>query len=215
MNELAADMLVLICHQPDRARRLARATRRTRCRPGANGIATCRARNGACASLGAQPENGTVSRVLLADDDQDLRNALQTVLADAGHNVTVASNGLEESTTRREGHLKKPFDPAVLLETIARLALESDERSGPAWDVRAAQFAGLAALHSQRGAEEDTKRLVRALMLVGEQAQRVRRLQSRGAASALAIELHQNLIEGLVALAAAQRCLAAIESLVG
>ncbi|WP_052406190.1 response regulator [Paraburkholderia heleia] len=36
-----------------------------------------------------------MSRVLLADDDTAFRDALQTLLADAGHEVTTAGNGLE------------------------------------------------------------------------------------------------------------------------
>jgi len=36
-----------------------------------------------------------MSRVLLADDDTAFRDALQTLLGDAGHDVTTAGNGLE------------------------------------------------------------------------------------------------------------------------
>jgi CheY-like chemotaxis protein len=196
-----------------------------------------------------------VSQVLLADDDQDLREALQTVLTNAGHDVTVADNGLAEvmaaltvapqvivtdvhmpvlagtdavsilraipefsripvvfmsgdtpgvSTARWEGHLRKPFDPCLLLNTVARLASESREareEPDPASGARARPLAEPAEPRNAGSTEPDVERVIRALVLIGEQDRRVARLEGRGAELALAVELYRNLINSLVVLA--------------
>ncbi|WP_416338966.1 response regulator [Paraburkholderia sp. CNPSo 3076] len=123
-----------------------------------------------------------MSRVLLADDDTAFRDALETLLDDAGHEVSTAGNGLEAVSAAlaatpevivsdvhmpilegpdaismlraiprfcdvsvilmsgddtgagiaAEGFLHKPFDPGVLLDTLASLSRRKKSGSASA-----------------------------------------------------------------------------------
>ena len=62
-----------------------------------------------------------MSRVLLADDDTAFRDALQTLLGDAGHDVTTAGNGLEAVSAALA------FTPEVIVSDVHMPVLEGPD----------------------------------------------------------------------------------------
>src|SRR5690349_239044 len=66
---------------------------------GGNGRCSKTAVHGKCSSWAVGQREGAMTRVLLVDDDVNLREALESAMTAAGHDVTVANNGLEALTT--------------------------------------------------------------------------------------------------------------------
>jgi CheY-like chemotaxis protein len=223
-----------------------------------------------------------MTRVLLVDDDVNLREALEVAMTAAGHDVTVANNGLEALTTAVtaspqvivtdvnmpvlegpdmvrmlravprlsrvpvilmsgidteagipvERHLRKPFDPTALLDSVSRVAAGAANASAEKKDrpyeryeryegyerpaarqkkdrprERFAARASVAVSRSQRSAGEDgvTKHIRRGLELVYEQEARMQMLRRLGSDMSLAEQLHEALVSSVAALSGLDR----------
>jgi CheY-like chemotaxis protein len=189
-----------------------------------------------------------MSRVLLADDDAGFRDALQTLLGEAGHSVRVVGNGLEalsaaldetpdvivsdihmpvldgpdaismlraiprfadiavilmsgqavSESVPTERFLHKPFEPSVLLDMLARVALCEQAAIQCARADKAAGRDDCAATPDQTAMLQ--RRIAVALTLLAEQEKRVARLQRCGVDAALAIQLCEALAGSVAAL---------------
>lgn len=194
-----------------------------------------------------------MTRILLVDDDANLRNALQATMTSAGHEVTVAPDGLQalasavvnvpdvivsdvhmpllegpdmvrmlqaaprlsevrvilmsgldsEAGVPVERLLRKPFEPALLLDCVAgarraealRVATAApaklrDPGKLDTTDARAmCTTAKLCATRARRGLE-----------LIREQAERIERLKARNRDAAVAEQLYEALLGSVSAL---------------
>ena len=77
------------------------------------------------APCGNLPRTVAGKRILVVDDDPDIRELLFTALEDEGFEVFPAANGQEALAairTFRPDVIEKPFDLAELLPKIARVA---------------------------------------------------------------------------------------------
>ena len=216
-----------------------------------------------------------MTRVLLVDDDVNLREALELAMTAAGHDVTVANNGLEALTTAVtaapqvivtdvnmpvlegpemvrmlravprlshvpvilmsgvdteagipvERHLRKPFDPTALLDSVSRVAAgaaDALEQTGK----EARPYERLAARQQQDGSRERfaarpavpmsrplnsveadgaTTHIHRGLELVYEQEARMQVLRRLGIDMSLAEQLHEALVSSVAALSRLDR----------
>ncbi|WP_051481624.1 response regulator [Paraburkholderia nodosa] len=183
-----------------------------------------------------------MSRVLLADDDTAFRDALQTLLDDAGHEVSTAGNGLEAVSAALaatpevivsdvhmpilegpdaismlraiprfcdvsvilmsgddtgagiavEGFLHKPFDPGVLLDTLA--SLPRRKKWGSASALPLAHNAVCRVGATSAIANRQHQRVVHAVELVADQERRISGLERRGVETALAIDLYEIMV---------------------
>jgi CheY-like chemotaxis protein len=205
-----------------------------------------------------------MTRVLLVDDDVNLREALESAMTAAGHDVTVANNGLEALTTAVtaspqvivtdvnmpvlegpdmvrmlraiphlsrvpvipmsgvdteagipvERHLRKPFDPTALIDSVSRVVAGAVNASTTRKKDRACE--GVAAREQRDEAQEDygqesagadgvSRYIRRGLELVYERQARMQKLRRLGADVDLAEQLHEALVSSVAALSGLDR----------
>jgi CheY-like chemotaxis protein len=224
-----------------------------------------------------------MTRVLLVDDDVNLREALEAAMVAAGHDVTVANNGLEALTTAVtaspqvivtdmnmpvlegpdmvrmlravprlsrvpvilmsgvdieagipvERHLRKPFDPTTLLDSVSGVAAGAADPSGEEKDrscgrpavrektdptqdhtqdlvtnhphERFASRTPVPRAQKSAGTDEVSKHICRGLELVYEQEARMQMLRGLGIDVRLAQQLHDALVSSVAALSGLDR----------
>lgn len=72
-----------------------------------------------------------VSHILLVDDDEDLRDAIQAFLTDQGHEVTTACNGLDALDLLAEGGLPEVALVDVFMPVMDGIAMIEKMRADP------------------------------------------------------------------------------------